>query len=133
MFDRLESVEEKYRKLEEDLSNPEILANQKEYRRIARERAEIAPVVETYRQYKALKQQIGENQELLEEEPDPEMRELVRHEIGDLREKLQGIENELKFMLAPRDPNDEEKRHPTNPANGRRRSGTLCRRPVPHV
>lgn len=108
MFDRLESVEEKYRKLEEDLSNPEILANQKEYRRIARERAEIAPVVETYRQYKALKQQIGENQELLEEEPDPEMRELVRHEIGDLREKLQGIENELKFMLAPRDPNDEK-------------------------
>ncbi|HOV85868.1 MAG TPA: peptide chain release factor 1 [Syntrophobacteraceae bacterium] len=108
MFDRLQSVEEKYRKLEEDLSNPEMLANQKEYQRVAKERSDVAPLVEVYRQYKALKQELQDNHELLNEEPDPEMRELIRQEISDLRQKLQAVEDELKFMLAPKDPNDEK-------------------------
>jgi len=108
MFDRLQSVEEKYRKLEEDLSNPEMLANQKEYQRVAKERSDVAPLVEVYRQYKALKQEVQDNQELFDEEPDPEMRELIRQEISDLRQKLQAVEDELKFMLAPKDPNDEK-------------------------
>lgn len=108
MFIRLESVEQRYLKLEEELSNPEILANQKEYQRTTRERAEIAPVVEMYRQYKRLGRQIQENQDLFEEEDDPEMRELIRHEISELRKGLDASEVELKLMLAPKDPNDEK-------------------------
>ncbi len=108
MFIRLESVEQRYLKLEEELSNPEILANQKEYQRTTRERAEIAPVVEMYRQYKRLGRQIQENQGLFEEEDDPEMRELIRHEISELRKGLDASEVELKLMLAPKDPNDEK-------------------------
>lgn len=108
MFDRLESVAERYRKIEEDLSNPEILANQKEYQKVAKEHSELLPIVETYRNYTSTKQQIIENQELLESEDDPEMREFIRQELTSLKESLESTESELKMMLAPKDPNDEK-------------------------
>jgi peptide chain release factor 1 len=108
MFNRLESVEQKYHQLEQELSNPDILANQKEYQKVTRERAEIAPLVDTYRQYKKLNQQIQENQEMLEAEEDPEMLELIKHDVAKLRKELDEAETELKLMLAPKDPMDEK-------------------------
>ncbi len=108
MFDRLESVEDKYRRLEEDLGNPGLLNNQKEYQRIVKEHSEIASLVEAYRQFKRIRDQIQENQQLLLEETDPEMRELIRQEAADLKEQLDASELELKLMLAPKDPNDEK-------------------------
>jgi len=108
MFDRLESVAQKFRKLEEDLSNPELLANQKEYQKVAREHAEIAPIVEAYGLYKGLQRQLLDNQQLLEQEADPEMRELFRQEIAELKRQIEDTENGLKLMLAPRDPNDDK-------------------------
>jgi len=108
MFDRLESVAQKFRKLEEDLSNPELLANQKEYQKVAREHAEIAPIVEAYGLYKGLHRQLLDNQQLLEQETDPEMRELFRQEIAELKRQIEGTENGLTLMLAPRDPNDDK-------------------------
>jgi peptide chain release factor 1 len=108
MFDRLKNVEQRYLRIEEELSNPEILANQKEYQKTTREHAEIASLVETYRQYKRLNQQIQENQDLLDAEDDPEMRELIKHEITQLRKDLDASETELKLMLAPKDPNDDK-------------------------
>ncbi|MFP5212987.1 MAG: peptide chain release factor 1, partial [Acidobacteriota bacterium] len=108
MFDRLESVADKFRKLEEDLGNPALLANPKEYQRVAREHAEIAPLVEAYKNYKALKDQLRENQELFELEGDAEMRELIRQEISDLKKQIEDSETELKMMLAPKDPNDDK-------------------------
>ncbi|MGC9196840.1 MAG: peptide chain release factor 1 [Syntrophobacteraceae bacterium] len=108
MFDKLESVVEKFQKLEEDLGNPELLANQKGYQQVARERAEIAPVVDKYIYYKKLKQQVQENQTLFEREEDPDMRELIRDEISGLRERLETTETDLKLMLAPKDPNDDK-------------------------
>jgi len=108
MFHRLESVAERFRKLEEDLGNPELLANQKEYQKAAREHSEIAPVVEAYRNYKKLKEQILENQALLEEETDQEMRELIRQDVSELKKQVEDTEHELKVMLAPKDPNDDK-------------------------
>ncbi len=108
MFERLESVEEKFRKLEEELGNPELLTNQKEYQKVAKEHSEIAPLIEAYRSHKHLKQQIQENQELLEIEEDPDMKELIRNELLDLRERLDASEQGLKLMMLPRDPNDEK-------------------------
>ena len=108
MFDRLESVVEKFKKLEEDMGNPGLLSNQKEYQQVARERAEIAPVVERYTFYRKLKEQLQENQSLFENEADPDMRELIRDEISDLKAQLDVTESELKVMLAPKDPNDDK-------------------------
>jgi peptide chain release factor 1 len=108
MFDRLESVEEKFRKLEADLSNPDLLANQKEYQRVVREHSEVASIVEKYRHYKKIKEQIRENQELLEVESDAEMKELIRQEVTELKQQMEDTGEELKFMLAPKDPNDDK-------------------------
>jgi peptide chain release factor 1 len=108
MFEKLESVAQKLQQLENDLSNPELLARQKEYQQLAREHAEMAPIVESYRQYNDLKQQLQENQELFEQESDAEMRELIRQELGQLKEKLEKTEVELKLMLLPKDPNDDK-------------------------
>jgi len=107
MFDRLESVVQKFQKLEEDLGNPDLLNNQKEYQQVAKERAELAPIAEKYANYKRLKEEVQENQALFEREPDPEMRELIRDEIAGLKDRLEAAENELKLMLAPKDPNDD--------------------------
>ncbi len=108
MFDRIESVVEKFRKLESDLSNPEMLNNPKEYQKIAREHAEISPLVEAYRRYKNLNTQLQESQQLLSNETDPEMRDLVKEEIADLKKQIEQSETAIKFMLAPKDPNDDK-------------------------
>jgi peptide chain release factor 1 len=108
MLERLESVVEKYNKIEKDLSAPEILANQKEYQKIAKERADIAPIVEGYQQYKRIRQQIQENQESLEGESDPEMKELFRQELAQLKSYLESIERDIRLLLIPKDPYDEK-------------------------
>ena len=107
MFDRLESVAQRFHKLEEDLGNPDLLSNQKEYQQVAKERSELAPIVEKYAHYKKLKEQVQENQALFEGEEDPEMRELIRDEITGLKDRLDAAEKDLKLMLAPKDPNDD--------------------------
>lgn len=108
MFERLDTIEEKIRKLEEDLSNPELLANPKEYQKVAKEHAELAPIVETYRNYTRARAELAENQELLETEDDPEMREFIRQEMSLLKTAVNTSEDELKAMLSPKDPNDEK-------------------------
>ncbi len=108
MFDKLESVVSRFQKLEEELGNPDLLSNQKEYQQVARERSEIAPIVEKYALYKGIKEQVQENQLLLEAESDTEMRDLIRDEIATLRSRLETTEQELILMLAPKDPNDDK-------------------------
>jgi peptide chain release factor 1 len=108
MFDRLESVVQKFQKLEEDMGDPDLLSNQKEYQQVAKERSELAPIVEKYAHYKKLKEQAQENQALLEREEDPEMREMIRDEIGSLKDQLEQTENEIKLMLIPKDPFDDK-------------------------
>ena len=108
MFDRLESVVLKFQKLEEDMGNPDLLSNQKEYQQVAKEHSELAPIVEKYAHYKRLKEQVQENQALLEREEDPEMREMIREEIGSLKDQLERTENGIKLMLIPKDPFDDK-------------------------
>jgi len=108
MFGRLESVVLKFNKLEEDLGSPDLLNNQKEYQQVAKERSDLVPVVEKYAVYQSLKEQAEENQTLLEREEDPEMRELIREELADLKRRLDSTVDELKLMLAPKDPNDDK-------------------------
>jgi peptide chain release factor 1 len=108
MFDKLENVVKRFRILESDLSNPGLIARQKEYLPLAKEHAEIAPLVEAYQRYKRLHQDIDANLTLLEEEQDSDMRELIREDIAQLRDQLEHSEVELKLMLVPKDPNDDK-------------------------
>ncbi len=108
MFNRLESVVQRFQKLEEELGNPDLLSNQKEYQQVVKERSDIAPVVEKYGHYKILKEQVKENQGMLEREEDPEMRDLIREDLAELKKQLESTESALILMLAPKDPNDDK-------------------------
>ncbi len=108
MLERLEAVEDKFIKIEQAMSDPEVLGRPQEYQKLVKEHAEIAPIVEAYRKYKEIERQIEDNEILLREEKDPEMRELIKQDIEELTEKKEATLHQLKIMLLPKDPNDEK-------------------------
>ncbi len=104
---KLRDLEEKYRILEAELSNPEILKDQKKYQRLAKEHADIGAIVQTYRRYKDVVSQIEESKGLLKD-PDPELRELAQSELSNLEKEADALQEQLKVLLLPKDPNDEK-------------------------
>ncbi len=108
MLERLDSVEQRFLQLEDALVSAEVLADPKVYQQTAKEHSDIAGIVEQYRHYKRIRQALQDNQELLEVESDPEMRDLIRQEVAQLRRRLESAEVDLKLMLAPKDPNDDK-------------------------
>ena len=105
MFQKLDSVEKRYEDLTQKISDPEIISKQDEWKNYMKEHAEIEPIVEKYREYKKVKQAIEDAKEMLE---DPEMKELAEMELLDNKEKLPKIEEELKILLIPKDPDDDK-------------------------
>jgi peptide chain release factor 1 len=108
MFDKLETIEEKYEELTRQLSDHELLADQSRYTKVARQHREYEEIVAKYREFKALDRGIRETKELLETDEDAEMVNLARAELGELEQRLATVEAELKFVLLPKDPNDEK-------------------------
>lgn len=106
MFDKLEAAENRYEEINLKLSDPQIIADQDEYRKLMKEFSELGEIVEKYREYKKVKADIAESKELLESTLEKDFRELVQAEFDAAKETLEVIENELKLMLAPKDPND---------------------------
>ena len=107
MFQKLDEVEKRYEELEHLLTSPKILGNPKEMQKLARERAEISKLVETYRTYKKIQEEIKESHQLLAES-DEEIRELAKSELQSLKERLAALEEEIKVFLLPKDPRDEK-------------------------
>ncbi len=105
MFDRLEEVESRHRELEQLLGQPEIASNPNRFRDISRELAELRETVGAYREWKALGVSLAENQELLGD-ADAEIVGLARAELDELKPRLAEVEERLKQLLLPRDPND---------------------------
>lgn len=105
MFQKLDSVEKRYEDLTRKISDPEIISKQDEWKNYMKEHAEIEPIVEKYREYKKVKQAIEDAKEMME---DPEMKELAEMELLDNKEKLPKIEEELKILLIPKDPDDDK-------------------------
>ena len=108
MFDKLETIEEKYEELTRQLSDHELMADQSRYTKVARQHRELEEIVAKYREFKALDRGIRETKELLETDEDAEMVNLARAELGELEQRLATVEAELKFVLLPKDPNDEK-------------------------
>jgi peptide chain release factor 1 len=106
MFERLEEVEEKYLGLEKMLGDPQVVSNLAQYQRYAKEHSAMGKLVETYRRYREIKEQIANNTELMHDE-DEEIRELAKEEVQKLKKELENLEHELKVLLLPKDPNDE--------------------------
>lgn len=107
MIEKLAEVEKRYEQLEQMLSDPQLLGQQKEYSRVAKERAELEELVSCYREWKRTEQEIEENRELLKEK-DEALRELAKEELSALREKKEELESRVKILLLPKDPNDNK-------------------------
>jgi peptide chain release factor 1 len=105
MLDKLAEVEKRYLQLESLLSDPQLLGKQREYSKVAKERSELEEIVVCYREWKKNEQEIQENRELLNEK-DEAIRELAKEELSALRERKEQLEERLKFLILPKDPND---------------------------
>ncbi|MFB3917990.1 MAG: peptide chain release factor 1 [Terriglobales bacterium] len=108
MFDRLAQIESKYEELTRALASPEVISDSAKYQKTAKSHSELQPIVERYREYKDLKQGIAESKALLTEETDPEMRAYAQEELTSLEQRIADVEQQLKLLLVPKDPNDDK-------------------------
>jgi peptide chain release factor 1 len=108
MFERLDQIESRYNELTNALASPDIVNDSMKYQKTAKAHAEVAPIVEKYREYKDLTNGIAESKAMLVNEKDPEMRAYAQEELDKLEPRVTGIEEELKVLLLPKDPNDEK-------------------------
>ena len=108
MFDRLDDLLIRYEEMMEELNNPYVVEDQKKFRKLMKEQADLAPIVEAYKNYKQAHQDVADSVALLEEESDEEMRELAKEELADAKKRIEELEQELKILLLPKDPNDDK-------------------------
>ena len=104
MFEKLEAVENRYEELNSLIADPNVIANQQEWQKLMKEHASIEDVVAKYREYKKANADLEEAKEMLD---DPEMKELAEEEYKIAKERIPEIEQELKILLIPKDPNDD--------------------------
>ncbi len=107
MFERLEQIETRYEDLGRQLADPEIIADQQKYQKTAKQHRDLAELVEKFREYRRVRQGIADARSMLSES-DPEIRAMAEEELATLEARMPQIEEELKFLLLPRDPNDEK-------------------------
>lgn len=105
MFEKLEAVEKRYEELTKIISDPEVIANQTEWQKAMKEHASMEEIVLKFREYKKIKQSMEEAEELMQ---DPDMKELAEEEYYASKEKLPKLEEELKVLLIPKDPDDDK-------------------------
>jgi len=108
MFERLNQIEARYDELTQALASPEITNDSSKYQKTAKAHSEIAPIVERYREYKDLTKGIAESKAVLADEKDPEMRAYAQEELAKLEPRVAEVQEELKVLLLPKDPNDEK-------------------------
>ena len=108
MFDRLEDLKLRLEEILNQLSEPDVASDAVRFRKLMKEQSDLTPIVEAYQQYKQNKQNIEESLALLEEESDEELRELAKEELNDSKEQAAKLEEKLKILLLPKDPNDEK-------------------------
>lgn len=107
MFDKLDVIENRYEEVNLKLSDPQVIANQDEYRKLMKEYSELEEIVSKYREYKKVSQDIAEAREMLDDKLEKDFREMVQAEFEEAKEKLEVISGELKILLLPKDPNDQ--------------------------
>ena len=105
MFENLEEIEIKYEDLTKKISDPEVISNQEEWRKMMKEHSDIEPIVLKYREYKPVKKNFEDSKEMLN---DPDMKDLAEMEMLDAKDKLPVLESELKILLIPKDPDDDK-------------------------
>ncbi|MDO8589393.1 MAG: peptide chain release factor 1 [Armatimonadota bacterium] len=108
MFEKLQEVEDRYDELIAKLGDPSIVSDLHEFQRIAKTHSDLTDIVSKWREYKDTRRQLADTEAMLHDKLDDELRELAQMELDDLRPKLAALEEDLRVMLLPKDPNDEK-------------------------
>lgn len=108
MFGRLAEIESKYLDLADQVNDPDMIANQSEWRRLMKEYSDMTPLIEAYRAYEGVRTAIAEGLELLGERLEEDFRELVKEELQQNKEREEQLKREITILLLPKDPNDEK-------------------------
>ncbi len=104
MFDKLQVAEDRYEEISHKLSDPDVISNQDEYKKLMKEFADLEEIVQKFREYKKITSDVEEARALLDENLEKEFHEMVQHEFQEAQEKLENIKKQLKIMLVPKDP-----------------------------
>lgn len=108
MLEKLSFIEQNFEALSDKINDPAVIADQAQWQKLMKEHAELSPIVEAYRAYKNASESLEEAKELLHSENDPELRQMAQEQEGEAKEDLARLEEELKILLLPKDPNDEK-------------------------
>jgi peptide chain release factor 1 len=108
MLDKLDDMLIRYKGIEDQVNDPEVIGNQDVWRKLMKERSELTPIVEKYLLYKDARQNIEDSLKMIDEETDEDMKELAREELNENAEVVEVLENEIKILLIPVDPNDKK-------------------------
>ncbi|MCR4788785.1 MAG: peptide chain release factor 1 [Lachnospiraceae bacterium] len=108
MFDRLEDILIRYEEIMGELSSPGISDNPERFKKLMKEQSDITPLVETYKEYKKCRQDEEDSLSLLEGEQDPDMKEMLKEELSNAKKSIEELEQKLKILLLPKDPNDDK-------------------------
>lgn len=108
MFDRLQAVEDRYDRLNELLSDPEIVNDTNKLREYSKEQSDLQETVEAYREYKDLTEQLADAKAMFDDKMDADMRDMVKEEVSELEDKVEAVEARLHILLIPKDPNDDK-------------------------
>ncbi|WP_022765877.1 peptide chain release factor 1 [Butyrivibrio sp. XPD2006] len=108
MFDKLEDIIRRYEDITMMLGDPSVVSDQDKFRSLMKEQKSLEPLVECYKQYKDTKKTIEDSLSMLDEESDPDMKEMLREELSEAKDRIPELEEKLKILLLPKDPNDEK-------------------------
>ncbi len=108
MFDKLEDLLIRFEEIMGELNEPGVTDNQKRFRALMKEQSDLTPIVDAYKEYKQRKQDVEDSLSMLEIEDDEDMRDMLKEELNDAKKRIEELENELKILLLPKDPNDDK-------------------------
>ena len=108
MFDQLQELVDKYHIIGDQISQPEVIADQERWQKLMKEHSDLKEIVEKYEEYKATLEAIDEALMMLDDNLDDDFRELVKEELAENKKRVEPLENEIKLLLLPKDPNDDK-------------------------
>lgn len=108
MFDKLEDLLHHFEEIMSELAEPNVANNQERFRMLMKEQSDLTPIVEAYKEYKKSKQDIEDSLALLDEESDEDMKEMLKEELASAKKRVEELEQKLKILLLPKDPNDDK-------------------------
>lgn len=108
MFDKLEDLIMRYEDIMNELNEPNVADNQQRFRALMKEQSDLTPIVEAYKEYKKSKQDIEDSIAMLSEESDEDMKEMLKEELANAKKNVETLEEKLKILLLPKDPNDDK-------------------------